>query len=525
MKIPRHPARLAALLLALNPAFGEEVHSNARGGGPWSETTTWFGKKIPSATDTVVIAAKDAITFDRDDKETVSCKSLAIDPNGMLILQKGGGKRRMNVAGPIESYGTIRLDGTGSDEDSLELRLVSEAPEERYIVLQANSSLILNGREGLAEGRCNVTLSSLGKAFDPTPMLGWITAGSAAKGGRCLIDLQRANVVNIQINACGIDNTGSKSNERLNLVQNRFDGMARVNFTGCDTPTIAKNQFTRPKGPALNAPAINLMGCPLAEIQENTIKGPFSSGMQVSGECSAIGNIIEQCGYGIQWQGSNAIIKQNTMRDCAIGIRLDKTSGTVEECAIENPGNTGIQAHASNTQLTNVSVTGLSTNAVALSLAAESSLTLLNCNIQTNHVSSLKPVNSALQTMNFVVVKVKGQMPPGTVVELTTAHPSKPLKEGAMDLNIRNSPAMFFANGMTSLPGLENQTPLIVRSWSINRVGKPVAPPEYKLSLFQPAQKPDEKPKLLKSINVTPDATWFRPKPSEPVPTLEVELP
>jgi hypothetical protein len=69
----------------------------------------------------------------------------------------------------------------------------------------------------------------------------------------------------------------------------------------------------------------------------------------------------------------------------------------------------------------------------------------------------------------------------------------------------------------------ESLSPLILRSWVIEKDGKTTPAPEYTLSVLAPAA--EGKPaKVLKSLTVTPDAKWFRPLPNDAAPTLEVSL-
>ena len=50
---------------------------------------------------------------------------------------------------------------------------------------------------------------------------------------------------------------------------------------------------------------------------------------------------------------------------------------------------------------------------------------------------------------------------------------------------------------------------------------KVVPAPEYTLNVLEPGSEPGAKPRILKSVKVKPDETWFRAKPNEPKPTVE----
>jgi hypothetical protein len=78
------------------------------------------------------------------------------------------------------------------------------------------------------------------------------------------------------------------------------------------------------------------------------------------------------------------------------------------------------------------------------------------------------------------------------------------------------------ADGLTALP--QSLTPLIVKSWMMDDDSKVVPAPEYTLNVLEAAE-PGAKPRILKTLKLKPDETWFRAKPNDPKPTLEVKLP
>ncbi len=90
-------------------------------------------------------------------------------------------------------------------------------------------------------------------------------------------------------------------------------------------------------------------------------------------------------------------------------------------------------------------------------------------------------------------------------------------------MNIRNSPARVRPDGTTPLP--QTLTPLIVKSWMMDDDGKVAPAPEYTINVLEPASEPGGKARILKSVQVKPDDTWFRPEPNDPKPTLEITLP
>ena len=124
--------------------------------------------------------------------------------------------------------------------------------------------------------------------------------------------------------------------------------------------------------------------------------------------------------------------------------------------------------------------------------------------------------------MAFLVVRLKGTVPPRTQIELLTINPTAPRAPGAADLNIRNSPSPVRADGLTPLP--QSLTPLIVKSWRLDEQNRVVPAPEYTLNVLAPAES-GAKPRLVKSLKLKPDEKWFRAKPNEPTATVEVSLP
>jgi hypothetical protein len=471
--------------------------------------------------DVVVVSAQDTVVFDRDDSGKVSCKTLHTDPHGTLVIQGGSGDRTICVDGTVESFGAIKIDASAAGSGTLTLRLVSQAPEERFIRLIRGGSILVMGKEGLPEGKYNAVVSSGPAVAGAAPLLGHITGGE-----RTMIDLQRSCLENIEVAAGNIDNTGSKPNERLNITGNRFIGLSRLSASACDTPTVTRNEFVADKDLPVPVAAINLQGCPLAEIKHNKIVGPYPIGIQTTGECSATGNTIEKCVTGIYWYGYNAMIKQNTIREVDTGLTLTTVSGSIEDLVVDKC-KVGITADNTVAQLTNVSIANVATNGCPVSLNT-SCLTILNCNIKPDKIRCTKSPHPDVnlpwaEAMQYLVVKANGKLPPKVQVEVRTAKPEKPIPEGGTDLNVRNSPAMVLPNGMTPLPG--SLTPLIVKSWKRARDGTVLAAPEYTLSIWEPPAKAGDKPKTLKTMSVKPDESWFRAKPNDASQALEVTVP
>ena len=484
-KVIQHVICLALTVLAvgLDPALhAKEIHSNGLGGGRWSDASTWHGGTVPTAEDDAVIAARDTVVFDRDDSDKPTCKQLLLDANSNLAFQAGLGRRVLSVDGQVEAYGSIKMHAPGFT-DLMELRLVATNAAERVFKLQRGGSLFLVGRPNLPEGKRNVAIISPIAPGEKAPAPAALTAEA-----RTMVDLQHAQFDNIHLGITGIDNTGDKPNERCNIIGNRFTAFGRLSVASCDTPAIVRNEFRAQKSAMVRPSALSVSSCQLADIRDNRIFGAYAIGIAVSaGECSVSGNLIEDCAAAISWHTGNAMLKQNTIRNCNTGMSLRTLTGSAEDTLIDH-ATTAVSLASAKVQLTSITVTNAVTNRVLQLIA--SSLTMLNCNIRPEQItltpSSAKPKivrgEEPLEALEFLVVRVKGEFPRGTHVEVVTTNPEKPLAPGATDLNIRNSPAPVRADGMTPLP--HTLTPLVVKSWRMQEDGKVVPAPEYTLSVW-----------------------------------------
>lgn len=517
----------------------DEIHSSGLGltDGRWDDPATWKGKKVPTMTDTVVIAPKDTVIFNRDDSGKNTCKDLRLDPGSALLFETGKGPRVLCVDGIIESYGTLRMDASRLREDSMALRMVGATAEQRAIKMMKGASLIVAGHPDIAEGKHNATLISWPPGEGKAPIPATITAGE-----RCVLDFQRADITHIVFNATSIDNTNSKPNEKVSFIENHFSGLSSIYLVSCDTPCIKKNIFTATKDAPVGVTALNLYACPLADILGNKITGPYPTGIGVTYECTVKGNIVEKCTTGIICTGANIMLKDNRFSECDTGIYLASATGSVEEIEIDKP-KVGILANASVCQITSVAIKNVQPKGFAIDMDS-SSLTILNCNLKPDQIHCGRTPNADatlpwVDTMQFLVVKAKGNIRAKTQVEVKTktAQASTNL---VLDLNVRNSPAMMRPDGYTPI----SSSALILRSWKLGRDGKVVPAPEYLLSVWVPKEKPGEKGKpeakgkpeekrnpdddkefLLHDKLIKPDDTWFRPRPGDPNQFMEITLP
>ncbi|MCX5659504.1 MAG: hypothetical protein NTW19_07245 [Planctomycetota bacterium] len=533
-------------LVSPSPAFAGDVHSNGTGGGRWSDPTAWHAQTPPTANDTVIISRGDTIAFDRDDGGKTSCKDLLLDPGATLAFKPGSGRMTLVVAGVVESYGAIRIDTSQQPTDFAEMRLVGPELPKRLIKLYKGSSLIVSGAENLAGKRKNLMIASApplpvspeaapGKPAPPPPPVGDVTGAIEAAEGT-MVDLRQADLSGMVLKINNIDNTGAKPAERANFAGCRFVNLSRLLMSACDTPKLADCLFLfEGKGQNPN-PAASFSGCPLADIRGNTFKGNYeralSGGSQV--DATILGNVFDTNHYGIVWDGPNAMIKSNLFRDCDYAMSVTIAGAAIEDVVIDNPKILGISAGGASTlQMVNVKATNLAKDIMVLDLANAAQAQLLNCAVPPERIhvpakvsrrdAANKPEHWA-EGQAYVFVNVKGTLPAGAEVEILTANPPAPLPPGAPDLNIRNSPAKI-TRGWTPPP--RSPDCMVVRTWRIGSEGTPEPTPAYTLRVLgpYPNAKPDAVQPVLKTMPITPADAWYRAKPDDAAPTLEVAVP
>jgi hypothetical protein len=409
--------------------------------------------------------------------------------------------------------------------DEMEIRLASAVEAERVIKVARGGALLVLGRPDLPDGRRNATISVAAPPVGKLAATGQITAAT-----RTVIDLQNAHLDNLTVDVTMIDNTGAKPNERCNFTGNRFTGMSTLSVVSCDTPAVVKNEFEAPKGTLVRPGALAVNSCPLAEIRGNKLTGPYAIGISIlSSEGSVTDNTVTDCVQGIVWHTGPAMLKQNTIRNCKTGLSLRTVTGSAEETFIEG-GDLPVLTASAKVQLTSVMITN--PPKTELMEMTRSSVGLLNCNIRPEQIKAVRDEtlprivsesDPAVETLEFLVVGVKGTIPPRAQIEVVSSNPAALRVPGAADLNIRNSPALVRPNGLTALP--QSLTPLIVKSWMMGEDGKLIPAPDYSLNVLEPAVEAGAKPRVLKSMKLRPDETWFRSEPNAPKPTVEVQLP
>jgi hypothetical protein len=512
---------LACLLLSTS-ARAAEVSTNGVGGGPWSDPATWRDKKLPGPDDDVVIRKFDVVVFDRAYDGKPTCRKLQIDPKGGLSFKPGAGKLVLAVTDGIETFGPIRLDGTRSASDYFEIRLVGDTAAKRKIKLGRGAALLLFGRPNLPEGKRNVLLVSPQPADAKEDLLGLVEAE-----GMVMIDWQRAALANVKLSVQKIDNTGAKPNERIRVRDCNFSGLARVYCYTCDTPEFVGNEFANQGPKTIAEAALQLHTCPLAEIKANHIRGPFAVGINlaVMSDPVLIGNTVEGCttglngGYGVP----NAMIKKTTIRGCETGIKLEGSSGVVEDTVVEGATFAFYQQN-SNLQLNNFHINDLAKKGQAVHNDS-GTLALLNVNVLPADVKVVpqppvagKPPVPRVTCQQYLVIKVK-DAPPGALVEVRTSIPAP--AAGTADPNVRNTPAPLI-DGLTPLPA--SSTPLVVNAWTIDTAGKVQAAPEYAVKVLGPAPKEGAARPLLKLVAFRPAENAFRAAPDDTKSSLEVSL-
>lgn len=518
------PVLLWALLAGLS-LRAEPIHSNSVGGGKWSQPDTWEDKRVPVPTDVVVIASGDKVIFDRDDSTATSCASLQLDPESLLDFQSGVGRRVLRVAGPVENFGVIRMDGTLSPDDHLEIQLIGMT--EGDLAVRRGGGLVISGYAQLPGGGRNVAL--LRVLADKSSTAGRLTAETG-----CSIDIKNTRVENFSSQFSRINNTGIRPNERLNLTGNQLVETS-VSFEDCDTPRLTKNELSGAR--ALHY-AVMVLRTPMVEIKDNTISG-YGNGIMASYSTLTLNdNTIEDTGKGIYVQASNLTVVGGAVRGSSIGIDYRFSPGSIQDVAIENCG-TAILSDNSSIQVSNVTIQMPEDkmdekdkkdekDKFALEVI-NGSVIFFNSNVDPKMVKiemgekeAAKKFPVPVTLMQYLVVKVTGKIPPDAHVMLQTLKRSTPLAEGAVDPNIRNSPATIRPNGLTPLP--RSMGALSVKSWAMKWDGSFEPSPTYRLTVFVPVPGGEGKIKESKSIEVQPNETWFRPDLDSKDPTVEVSL-
>jgi parallel beta-helix repeat protein len=535
----RNALILTSTLLCVSLATrAAEVHTNGLGGGAWSEVATWRTGALPKPEDSVVIAAGDTVVFDLADANDgkLACKDMYIDPNGALTF-KSGAKRTLIVEGPIESYGVVKVDASGSADDFIEIRFAAKAMEQRNLKLVKGGAFMATGRPELPDGKRNIVISSKPPPppapatpdAPPTPPLPMAQTWGYIDGvAGTSIDAQYVQFDGVTIRGNTIDNTGAKPNERLNIAACVFTNGASISLDVCDTPTIIDNKLeytgdSNPNG------AIRVSSCSLAEIKGNTVSGPYPYGIIGAAMADSVvaDNVITKTNMGIYWYGANGMLKNNTVRECVTGIQVTSMSGAMEDTTFEKCKN-GLDVAGAVLQATNLRFVDVPEDGVRVHFT-NGPLTLVNCDLTPEQIKITpsspvpNPPKPRVESLQYCLVQVKGAMPRDAGVEMTTANPPAPIAKGALDPNVRNSPATLSPGGYSPLP--QTLTPLMVKTWSIGPDGKPIASPNYNITITAPGDKPEDEPKKVKTVTVTPDAKWYRAKPNDPIPTVEVTLP
>lgn len=512
------PAFIAAWLAFSAASGADTIYSNGTGGGLWSEKTTWRGGSLPGPQDVAMISARDIVTVDM---QFVQCGGLELDPLGVLVFQSGDVDRVLGVSGPVEDYGTIKIDATTST-GLRELRLLAKDEKDRRITVQKNASLLLYGAKGLPEGKCNVRVSTGGTDPDGKRRLGVIQVQRAS------LDFQRVANEDVRVVVRDTDNTGYKAHEKMNIIGCNFTGLATIELYGCDTPMIKETTLRYADKAVLDASAIYLSSCAQAQLTRIEVAGAYARGIYLYGgdSISVNGATVTGCRNGLSLgQTWNVMVKQVTIADCEEGMWM-QASGVIEETTVTRPKAAGIKVQESSPQFTACAVFEPAEKAMTMWID-KVSVWLLNCNIDPAKVqrSDRLPADGKpwAEAFQFCTVAVKGNRQPDTQVSVRTAG----LAENAPDPNVRNSPAMLLPNDMTPLP--KSPQSITVRSWVIGPDGKVQPAPSYAVTVWDPPAKKGDKPAVRASATVTPDASWYRPGGAGSAadaarPTVEVTL-
>ncbi len=519
---PGEPRRTATLVadpggaldvVSVDLTHAGEYHSNGSGGGLWMDPATWKERIVPAPGDVVVIASGDTVAFDGHDPEHPSCRRILIDPSGVLTFKIDEAPHTLNVGGGIEAYGSIRIDAARLPGAAPELRLSGAADGQRTVRLMRGAAMLVYGASGARE-EPNVTIAS-GRAGQ----LAEIVAD-----GQVMLDLHGIRFTDVAVQATGLDNTGFKIDERINIAGCRFAGGSRVRLMACDTPAFQRNVLAC--GPSPVPIGLWLNACKLADVRDNRFVGAYGYGVQAANDVdsSLMGNVFSNVACAFCWQGQNAMIRQNTVLGGGAVAWLESMGGGIEGLRVTGCTG-GVTIGRSAVQFTDLALRDVPTNTPFLKLEG-SSVTLLNANVEPGQVrigrGAPPPGQPWVQSMAYVIVQLRGAGAARAEVELRTAAASGGPPAGAADLNVRNSPARVSPAGLTPLP--RSLSPLIVRAWSIDANGRPREAPFYDLIVSTRAAD-GAAPKERKRMVVEPKAEWFRPDPNGGAPTVAVDVP
>ena len=519
---PRAFISALCVLFTITPSLAAPIHSNTAGGGLWNEPGTWHGEVLPGPEDTVIIATRDVVVFDRDDTDRITCRKILIDPEGVLAFQRGAGRFTLTVNGSIESYGAIKINGTESPDGHYELRLLTDPSEDRGVRLLRDSALLAYGYKGFQRRRRNVRITAVAAAVSPPDQRrpAWITADQDV-----MIDLNHTLLSDVVVQASSLDNTGAEENERLNLIRNLFTGLARLEIRRCDTPVIRGNLFDA-GDVKVDHPALSVRASKLAEIKGNFVNDGFRIGISVwegDNSSSAVENVVKNCERGFEWEGTDAMVNGNLVSDCPQGFVVHRSTGVLENVVVEKAQQAFIASHT-DMQWTSCRAEQIPEGGHSLHIS-DISLSLLHCNFRFDQFD-LNPADNKrdwVHTMQYLVVRLEGHVRPGTQVHVQTAEVSGGPPEGKADLNVRNSPAKVDRRGLTPLPATKK--PLIVRSWSIPANRRKTNAPFYEIRVVAPSSVPGEPPEIVATKIVEPDESWYQLDPNRPVPTVEIAVP
>ena len=550
-----------ALIGWLAPTFaeaGDVIHSNGRGGGPWTESATWHGGEVPEAEDTVVIAMRDRVVFDGHDPDQASCAELHIDPEGTLTFAEGRGTHTLTVNGPITSYGTIRLDATESRHAQYRLRLTSKDAGRRTIELREHAALMSYGHEQGAGGQPSVALvaeplsaDSPDNAENEQKKNAKQTQGEAdnagsytarvTANGKVRFDLQRTLVKNVAFDLKRLDNSGATASERLNVLQSRFEGSASLTLTHCDSPAIRGNVFTSDAGSAPTR-AIDLNHVALGSVRDTRVVGPWKTAIRLNRntDSTVAGTTVEGADIGVQAiRGHGTSLRELELRNCSTGLWLSRVHQreqhpVVEDVLIER-AERGVHVRYTHGGQVQFSDCRFVNPVVEKSEEGENppppvhfdlvgaAVRLINTDVASDEIRHRK--DARVETMYYLVVGAvskQGELPAGAQVRVRTAERSGGVPDGKADLNVRHSPAALNKAGLTPLPASDKM--VTVRGWRLDKNGNRRQAPFYELRLEAPKDGSDGY-KTLSTREVEPGPRWFRPDPDDATPTVEIQLP
>jgi len=190
-----------ALLLISTNLFSAQISSNGTGGGSWNSTSTWTGLTVPSATDTVIILAGDAVTLD-------------VSPSILRLIFEGGATANSLIHDgySLTISGDVVMDGPTANNQAQQWLINTGVAS-----ITGNLTMNVTGTANTRTTTVTVTTGTL--SFDSL-----IYTSTDGFDNRSRIEITGAGVINMNGDIDLVGNNGALD----------CGSSGRFNFTGTD---------------------------------------------------------------------------------------------------------------------------------------------------------------------------------------------------------------------------------------------------------------------------------------------------